>query len=484
LFERAVVQTACATPRIALNELFGSDAPTPWSPTTAAYRANVLALVQRLAERGARPELLVHGDPNLAGDAAAWWRAIAAAGDIVYEAYYDASRIYALGPLMGNRRMRLGIRRFVDLYTAIGIPRTRLGIMLGFHSALTPGIAGRQGLEPREAWLRVVKWEALAARQVAHETRIDSVWTWGWGTFGPESVDPDKAAAACVYLWARGGSLCDGPRAAGAGFNTSRVEGQIVLPAGVACTLENGRVGLADVARLAALTHDRGLALTAQFARAVLSRSVRIGRPAVLAAESRVVARSFHGDRNAYLRALRRRGATVAVARGILADELRRQALGRRLRRSGSSSSVLEWVADREARAVTTATCRRDELPGVGDFPRSNEREVGVVQLPALLPFLFGDHTPPAVPEPALAVHVPDGIQLSWRVGRDVDLAGYDVFRSVAGAAPEKLNGVPIPRGTFVDRTLPPMPGVTYMLRAVDTSANASALSAAVPTPA
>jgi hypothetical protein len=31
---------------------------------------------------------------------------------------------------------------------------------------------------------------------------------------------------------------------------------------------------------------------------------------------------------------------------------------------------------------------------------------------------------------------------------------------------------------------LPPMPGVTYMLRAVDTSANASALSAAVPTPA
>src|SRR5438132_5701064 len=68
LFQLAVDSTACQTPWIALNELLAPQAPTPWTPTNAQYRANVLALVQRLAERGAQPALLVHGDPNVQGD--------------------------------------------------------------------------------------------------------------------------------------------------------------------------------------------------------------------------------------------------------------------------------------------------------------------------------------------------------------------------------------------------------------------------------
>jgi hypothetical protein len=49
LYEKAVATTGCATPWIALNELQGSNLAAPWKPSNAAYRANVLTLVQRLA---------------------------------------------------------------------------------------------------------------------------------------------------------------------------------------------------------------------------------------------------------------------------------------------------------------------------------------------------------------------------------------------------------------------------------------------------
>src|SRR6476659_8353816 len=52
LFQRASVSTACATPVIALNELFGESLKTPWSASNASYRANVLELMKRLAGRG------------------------------------------------------------------------------------------------------------------------------------------------------------------------------------------------------------------------------------------------------------------------------------------------------------------------------------------------------------------------------------------------------------------------------------------------
>ena len=55
LYDFAVSVTGCQTPWIALNELFGAQTPTPWTTTTAQYRANTLALVRRLKERGAFP---------------------------------------------------------------------------------------------------------------------------------------------------------------------------------------------------------------------------------------------------------------------------------------------------------------------------------------------------------------------------------------------------------------------------------------------
>src|SRR3954453_14230296 len=153
-YDRAVKSTACSTPWILLNELQGSNLPTPWSATNAAYRANILAFVQQLARDGARPALLVQGNPTFAGDAGVWWKTASQSAQLVYEAYYDASRIYPLGPLVGSRRMRIGMRLVASQFESIGVPPSKLGFMLGFHSAQTSGIGGRQGLEPTVAWLR------------------------------------------------------------------------------------------------------------------------------------------------------------------------------------------------------------------------------------------------------------------------------------------------------------------------------------------
>jgi hypothetical protein len=430
--------------------------------------------MQELASGGGHPVLLVHGNYTVAGATADWWRQAAQSGDIVYEAYYDATHIAALGPLMGSRRMRLGIREFVSDFGAIGIAPSRLGVMLGFHTAVVPGIGGRQGLEPAEAWFRVVKWEALAARQVAAESGLGSVWSWGWGNFsGP---DPDKAAAACVYLWARDQSLCDGPAAAGAGFNASLVEGQIVLPAGVRCSLADNQITAKAVRQLAAVTGDEHEALTALFARASLETATPVRPAQVLAVERRAVARTFHGSRAAYLRALERRHATVALARDVIRDQLRRTAIARKLAGSGSTETVLQWTDDRESTLADSAICLHDDLPGTGSFPVSDAREIGVVPLPARLPFLFSDRRPPALPSQPTATASTGPVSLAWPYGREADLAGYEVFRAAAASGQyQEISGPTLlARPAFVDTGLVAGAAAYYVIRAFDTSGNES----------
>jgi hypothetical protein len=477
LYDRAVASTGCSTPIVTLNELLGSDAPTPWSPATAAYRASVLALVQELAAKGAQPALLVHGDPDFtsvqAGD---FWRTVAQSASLVYEAYYDASKIYPLGPLLANRRMRIGMRNVVDSFASMGIPPARLGFMLGFHSALGGGVAGRQGLQPTTAWLRVVKWEAFAAKQVALEEGIPTLWSWGWATFGPESVDPDKAVAACTWLWARDPTLCDAPGMVGPGFQSSRTEASIIVPPGDSCILPGARIATAAGDRLARLTGDRHAALTAQFGRAVLARVAPIDPARVPAVERRVIAREFHGNRDAYLRALVRRGATAEVARGVIADELRRRVIAERF------GSPFEWIAALEATAVDRAICRRDNLPGTPQpISVGNARDVGTVPLASLLPFLFRDVQPPAAPATPSALRSGKRVTITWTPGREVDLAGYDLFRTTPDGQIQKLNDPLIGTSAWVDVSAPA--GGVYSLRAVDTSGNRSVPSPPSPAP-
>jgi hypothetical protein len=329
LFDYAVQSTGCATPLIAENELFGAGLVTPWSATNAQYRANVLLYLRTLAARGARPFLLISSKPYTSGEAGDWWRQVAEVADLVPEVYFPAPSISKQGPIVGSRRLRVAFRNAVLAFTELGIPARRIGIVLGFQTGR--GAGGREGLEPAHAWYEVVKWQALAARQVASEWKLGSVWSWGWAHWGTAPVDPDKAVAACVYLWTRSRSLCDAPDAAGPDFNGSLRDGQINLPRGIQCQVDRRQITTASVTRLQALTGDRQLALAALYARAVERAELRPSPRGALAAERTVIALRFGGDVGAYRAALAAAGATPTLARDILGDSLRRAAIEARL---------------------------------------------------------------------------------------------------------------------------------------------------------
>jgi len=476
LFQRASVSTACATPVIALNELFGESLKTPWSASNELPRERPGADEaprrpgrQAGALRPRRPEHRRRG-----------CRLVASGGRRRVDRLRAVlQRRAALGAGAGAR-LPSGARGCAQLRRAVQGHRHRpgeAGIALGFHSSRVAGIGGRQGLEPVEAWLRVVKWQAISTAPVAKETGLASIWSWGWALFGAD--DPDKLVTACAYLWARDPKLCDAPTKAGPAFNASRTEGQIALPAGATCTFAGGTVATAAVDGLAAVLHNRHEALSAAFSGAVLQSGAAVSDAAVAAAEQAAIAR-FRGKQRGYLEALTRSHATLAVARGVIRDELSRRATAQKLASSGGGETTLQWTAEHEASAVATAICLHDDLPGSGDFPVSENREVGVVPVLARLRFLFGDRAAPATPSAPVATPGGAGIVApNWSYGAEPDLAGYRVYRSTASGGPYQ------PVGPFLDRSalIDGIPrGTTgyYVIRALDTSGNASAPSAEV----
>ena len=328
-YQRAVVRSGgCATPLVVENELFGAKTPTPWTASTTQYRANVLAFLQDLAALGAHPVLLVNKSPYAgSADAVAWWQSVAKVSDVVREVYLPATKIWPLGPILGNRLLRESYRNAVtDLTTSLGIPANRLGIMISFLSQ--KGVGGRNGLEPSSAWFQVVKWEALSAKQVAKETGLGSVFSWGWQEWNKKEMDPDKPKAACVWLWGRTRSLCNAPRMLGKSFNRSLTAGQILLPNGTVCRTDDiGAVSGQGLTSLTALTGDRDAALSALFERLVEASQRPVSRRAVLVEQQKVIRDSFHGKRSAYVAALHQAHATVGIALSVLGDELRRARL-------------------------------------------------------------------------------------------------------------------------------------------------------------
>lgn len=330
LFDYAVSVSGCERPLIALNEMWGASLPTPLTPTAERYRANVLRFVTRLSERGGRPALLVSSEPFTGGDAAAWWRAIGNVSDIVLEKYANANLIWRDGAVDGSRRLRTGYRSSAAKLFAIGLPPSRVGLMIGFQTGT--GAGGREGLQPRSRWFDVAKWQGFAAGQVAKELRLAHVWSWGWAQRNERSNDPDKTYAACVWLWAREPDLCDAPDLLGQELDADRETGQIDLPTGVRCVYDGHPITASGVAAVAKLTGgDRELALTALVTRAVERERATAKPEQILAMERRIVAARFSGSATAYRAALAEAGASVAVARGILGDELRRAEIRRHL---------------------------------------------------------------------------------------------------------------------------------------------------------
>jgi hypothetical protein len=329
LFDYAVTVSGCQAPLIALNELWGASLPTPLTPTAERYRANVLRFVTRLHERGARPALLVSSEPFTGGDAAGWWTSVAAVSDLVLENYANANLIWRDGPIDGSRRLRVRHRQSAAKLLALGIPPSKIGIMIGFQTG--PGTGGREGLEPRSRWFSVAKWHALAVKQVAKELKLAHVWSWGWAQRDERSNDPDKTFAACVWLWTRDPELCDAPGVLGRELDPDVRTGQLNLPAGARCLYGTTTLTAASVAALAQVTSDRELALTALVVRAIERERVRVSPSDALAMERRVVEARFGGSAAAYRNALAEAGASLSVARGILGDELRSQEIASRL---------------------------------------------------------------------------------------------------------------------------------------------------------
>jgi hypothetical protein len=359
-FDFAVLSAGCPDPVIAMNELFGASTPTPWTPTTARYRENVLEWARLLKAKGGHPVLLVSSEPYTGGEAGQWWRELSQVADIALEKYFNAPTIHRAGPELGSRRMRESMRTSLSKLFAVGVPPSRLGVVLAFQTRR--GTGGREGLEPAGAWFEVAKLQALAAKQVARELGIAQIWSWGWGFFNEQARDPDKLGAACVWLWARDPSLCD-VASVPERFDRDLRAGQIDLPAGVRCILGSAAIRTRDVATLARVTLDAEAALTILYARAVQQQAARVGPGEVRAAEGAIVATRFGGSRAAYRAALRRAGASTAVALAAIADELRREAIQARLAAPPPSAAQVAEFAD------TYASTRIREIPGAEPPP-------------------------------------------------------------------------------------------------------------------
>jgi hypothetical protein len=344
-FDYAVQQTGCSTPVIVLNELAGAGLVTPWQDKNAQYRQNALSFVQTLAQLGAHPVLLINAPPYTGADAGVWWQQVSASAEIVREDYIPAGITWKSGPILGNRNLRNSYRQAVADFTSIGIPPNRLGLMISFAS--TKGYGGRSGLQPDTAWYQVAKWQSLAAQQVAAETGIASVWSWGWGQWNANEQDPAKAYALCAWLWTRSPALCNAPKAIGTGFDASLTTGQLTtLTPGQQCIVGKQVLSNDAIQRLQVVTGERDTAYTALYERLVESGRVPVPGSEVLAAERAVIAQAFKGSQSAYLTALRQAHASVDIARGVLGDQLRRAKLEATFAAGNPSASEVQTFYD------------------------------------------------------------------------------------------------------------------------------------------
>jgi hypothetical protein len=165
---------------------------------------------------------------------------------------------------------------------------------------------------------------------VAQELHFSTIWSWGWTSY-TGNKDPDFGKAACVWLWVRSSSLCNGPGGAGPGWNSSLTDGQLVFSPGTQCTVGKDRISQSSISQIQKLTQDRDLAFTAAFARAIESRVATVTQAQVLTAERGLIANRFGGSRSEYSAALASAGVSVPLARSIIGDELRRERIERRM---------------------------------------------------------------------------------------------------------------------------------------------------------
>jgi len=100
-------------------------------------------------------------------------------------------------------------------------------------------------------------------------------------------------------------------------------------------------------------------------------------------------------------------------------------------------------------------------------------------ELPAFQESVPVDTFPPAVPAGLTAIFGLGTVELAWDRSHDPDLAGYRLYRSVAGAELRLLDGL-ITAPSYTDRDVAPGQVLRYSVAAVDANGNESARSEAV----
>jgi hypothetical protein len=182
--------------------------------------------------------------------------------DIVREFFPAPPQVSAAGPIVGSRILRSQMRQAMGAFTSIGVPVSRLGLMLEFVS----GVYGRNGLRPASAWFDYVKLNALAARQVAREMGLPTIWSWGWATYTEKSAfDADKQSRCLRLPVDSQPERRDGP---GGRLRLRHVPDPRTAPAAAAGFLPLGTAGViatATRAALAGVTHDPEAATSIAF---------------------------------------------------------------------------------------------------------------------------------------------------------------------------------------------------------------------------
>ena len=236
LYDYAVQVTGCQTPMIAENELAGAQTPTPWTTNNAQYRANVLQfLTAALGASAPRRCSRSRTRRTRAATRAYWWQQVSKVAILLRQVYFtspNAAGLYELGPGAASRVDAAEPARPRQPPDADRDPVEPRRAPDAVHHLARPRPARRPAAA--QAWFEIVKLEALAAKFVATAVQARRRLVVGLGDLQPERrrPTPTRPAAACVWLWARDQTLCDGPAAAGEGFDTSLTEGQLDVPAG------------------------------------------------------------------------------------------------------------------------------------------------------------------------------------------------------------------------------------------------------------